>query len=362
MIPTLVIFLAGCSALQERMVVDYRYETGNPATLDSLLEQLADKRVIFVGETHTRLDHHQLQLALLKALHDQGRELAVGAEWFQFPFQKPLDDFVAGRIPDAEMLALSGYYDRWRFDYRLYRPILDFARQHRIPVVALNAPAELIDAIREHGLEGLPAEFRNQAPSTYDRSNALYETRLRHVFGMHANKNGNFERFVDIQLTWDETMAEQAARYLERHPEKTLVIFAGAGHIAYGDGIPDRLERRTPLRAATVLPHMPGMKDRSIADYIVATANAEELPRSGLLGLFLDQTADGLVVKNFSESSTAQAAGLRKGDVLVAVEDQPTPHLAALKLALLDRVPGDTVTVAYRRGSARNGRATVELK
>ena len=39
------------------------------------------------------------------------------------------------------MLRGTQYYDRWRFDYRLYREILSSARRHRIPVIALSANA-----------------------------------------------------------------------------------------------------------------------------------------------------------------------------------------------------------------------------
>ena len=42
-------------------------------------------------------------------------------------------------------------------------------------------------------------------------------------------------------------MAERAARYLQEHPEKTLVVLAGGGHLEYGQGIPKRLLRRVPV-------------------------------------------------------------------------------------------------------------------
>ena len=38
---------------------------------------------------------------------------------------------------------------------RLYRPIFRFAKEHAIPMVALNADRELTEKVGEVGLEGL---------------------------------------------------------------------------------------------------------------------------------------------------------------------------------------------------------------
>lgn len=327
------------------------YDSANATDMDRLAAALKDKRIVYVGETHDRMDHHQLQLAVLDALRRAGREVAVGAEWFQHSFQPELDDFIAGGIDEADMLDRTGYYERWRFDYRLYRPILQYAREHRIPVLALNAPRELTDAVSEHGLDALPLKFQSQLPSSYDRSNTEYERHLGEVFKQHPMADEDrLERFIQVQLTWDETMAEQAADYLTANPEKTLVVFAGTGHIVYGAGIPDRVQRRTPVPSAIVLPRDVGSNMPGSADILVTTA-AVTLPSAGLLGVFLDtDKQERLVVLALAQDeSGAGDAGLREGDVLVAVNGKAIPHLAALKLALIDSKAEDTVNVTYRR-------------
>jgi uncharacterized iron-regulated protein len=62
------------------------------STLEQLVEGLADKRVIFIGEQHTRYDHHLTQLEIIRHLHGQNPNLAIGMEAFQQPFQWALDD------------------------------------------------------------------------------------------------------------------------------------------------------------------------------------------------------------------------------------------------------------------------------
>lgn len=318
--------------------------------MDRLAGELAGNRAVLVGETHTRVDHHDLQLAVIDALRRSGADLAIGVEWFQHSFQDDVDDFLAGRIDEAELLHRTGYFERWRYDYRLYQPIVRYARDNDIPLLALNAPKELTDAVRKHGVDGVPASVRTQLPASYDRTNSAYEESLRQVFEAHdmPADDDRFANFVDVQLTWDETMAEQAARYLDANPEKTLVLLAGKGHLVYGHGIPSRLERRLDGPAATVVAAELAEAEPGSADFFVAT-RAEELPPSGLLGIFLRRDDQGLVVDALSEDSGAREAGLVAGDRLLRVDGREVPHLAALKLALMPHEPGELVTVEYAR-------------
>ena len=66
---------------------------GATPTLHGILDALPDDRVVFVGETHTRYDHHLVQLEVLKFLHRKYGDVALGVEWFQFPFQPVIDAY-----------------------------------------------------------------------------------------------------------------------------------------------------------------------------------------------------------------------------------------------------------------------------
>lgn len=324
--------------------------------MEKLAQKLTDRRVVLVGETHTRYDHHLQQLAILKALHARHPKMALGVEWFQQPAQPHLDDYLAGRITEAEMIERTGYFDRWRFDYRLYRPVIQYAKENDIPVIALNAPAELTNRISEVGVDGLSPEERARLPDI-DRSNKEYESHLKRFFDQHPGERRNFDRFVDVQLTWDESMAQRAAEYLKQNPDRHMVIMAGSGHLAYRWGIPDRLKRRMPgISAATVLFDGGTPANPRIGDYLVFSPE-EALPSAGLLGLLLDTTPEGVKVKGVSEESAAGAAGIKEGDRLVAIDEQPITSYAALRMAMLERRPGETVNVRYERKPLFGGTA-----
>lgn len=336
-------------------------------SLSAVVDSLGDDRVVYVGEVHTAYADHLVQLAVLRRLHDRDPKLAIGVEWFQQPYQEHLDAYIRGEIGEGEMLARTEYFSRWSFDYRLYRPILRFARDHGIPVVALNAPAELTRAVGELGRADVPEELLHHLPSAYGPVGADYQERLREVFDAHPERadNGGFERFVEVQLTWDESMAERVAAYLASHPVRRMVVFAGRGHIGHGSGIPSRVARRSGIEGRIVLVAHGDGEDREAADFLVL-ASPRELPEAGLMGVILDtDDEEGVRVKALSPAGAAAGAGVEKDDILVAIDGRPVPSYADVKLALLDKAPGERIRLSVRRSGLITDREEIlelELK
>jgi uncharacterized iron-regulated protein len=336
---------------------DVLEEAAEPRVLDArgsrplgqVVPRLAEARVVFVGETHDRYDHHLAQLAVIRALHARRPSLAIGLEAFQQPFQPALDDYVAGRIDDRELLKRTEYYDRWGYDYRLYQPILDFAREKGLPLVALNVPRELTRRVGQVGLDGLEEAERAALPTRIDRSDGAYEERLRAVFAQHPEHESlRFERWLDVQLVWDEGMAEQAARFLAAHPDRPLVMLAGSGHLAWRSGIPRRLERWSGARSVLLLPADVGPPDPALADYLMLTEE-RPLPPGGRLGVRLDPEDGGVVIGSIDPQGAAAAAGVREGDRVVSVDGAAVRLPGDVRVALWERRPGDVVTLELRR-------------
>jgi uncharacterized iron-regulated protein len=328
----------------EPIVIDL----GKSATLSALMEKLADERVVYVGETHTAFEDHLLQLEVLKAMHAQSGSLAVGVEWFQWPFQEHLDAYLAGDITEAEMLDRTGYFDRWRFDYRLYRPIVEYAREHDIPLIALNAPAELTQAISRADLEAVEGELHEQLPDSYDFSDAEYSRRLQHFYMQHPDSGGSFEGFLQVQLTWDETMAQRVADYLRAEPARRMLVLAGSGHLEYRSGIPQRVTRRTGIRGKSILIPKHAVTDNRVADYLLH-ADAVELPEAGVFGAFLDTGEEGVVITGFTGTSSGREAGMQEQDRILAIDGTPVNNYADLKIAMLDKLPGDGIDIELGR-------------
>jgi uncharacterized iron-regulated protein len=335
-------------------IQDTRTRVLDPRTLtdmERLIDAIADRRAVFVGESHDRYEDHLNQLAVIEGLHRRGKDLAIGMEFFQQPFQGALDAFIAGEIDEAELLRRTQYFDRWRYDYRLYRPILRFAREQRIPLIALNLEAELTEKVGQAGIASLSPEEQARVPADMDREDPAYLERVKQVFEMHPGQEDRvFERFLEVQLLWDEGMAERAARYLTEHPEKTLVVLAGAGHVEYGQGIPKRVLRRVQVPAASLLNGSTRELDPAAADFLLYPRRIE-LPATGLLGVMLGKEIDaqGARVEGFAEGSGAKAAGIKEGDQIVRIGEQAVTGYGDIRIALIDSRPGQRLPVEVTR-------------
>ena len=319
------------------------------SSLEAIIPALADNRVVLVGESHDRYDHHLNQLEIIRRLHQRHPDLAVGLEFFQQPYQAALDQYIAGQLDETGMLEQTEYYTRWGFDYRMYAPILRYAREQHIPLVALNLPQELTREVGRVGLKGLSEQQRAQIPTDMDRALPGYRERLRTIFHQHPMGPGrNFEHFLEVQLLWDEGMAERAAAYLQEHPGRHLVVLAGSGHVDRRYGIPPRLERRSGIQTAVVLNRDEGALEPGMGDFLLFPTT-RSLPAAGRLGIVLEPVEGGINVGQISKNSAAEAAGLLKGDHLVSINGRKIAGLADVRLAMRDKSPGDRVGVQVLR-------------
>jgi uncharacterized iron-regulated protein len=330
--------------------------------LNAIIPQLATKRVVFVGESHDRFDHHLNQLEIIRRLHLLHSDLVIAMEYFQQPFQSYLDQYIAGALTEKELLKNTEYFDRWRFDYRLYRPILRYAKQHTIPLLALNVPREITSKVGQSGLASLTDKERQAIPEVIDESDADYRRRLKEVFDQHpGSRVRSFERFLQVQLLWDEGMAERAATYLRNHPRHRMVVLAGSGHLVYGSGIPKRLTKRLDVETAIVLNGAEAGLAPDIADYILLP-NSIELPPAGKLGIYMSDTPQGVTVNKFSERSAVKEVGMKQGDQIISLDGEPVHTSADVRIALLDKQPGDNVEVGIRRTNWFSGERKLVLR
>jgi uncharacterized iron-regulated protein len=319
----------------------------------AIMEQIGDKRVVYVGESHTRNEDHLLQLRVIRALFAQNPKLAIGMEMFSREAQPVLDRYVAGELTEREFLKQSGYFSKWSFDYRLYREIINFARSHHLPIVALNQEKEIVSKIFKEGVAALTAEEIAKIPKDRDLAIPGYRERITEVFAMHGQHGGpeQVNGFFQAQAIWDETMAESVATFLTTHPESRMVVLAGQGHTDKGTAIPPRVARRLPaILQAVILNSENEELDQTEADYLIFSKPVE-LPPAAILGVMLGETSEGPLVQGLSEKSKAGAAGIKEKDVILALDDEPIATIDDLKIILLGKEIGKPVTVRIKRKS-----------
>ncbi len=103
-----------------------------------LLDAIAQADLVFVGDYHTLKQSQRSFLKLVQRRWPR-RPLVLGLEFVQGRHQAALDDFLAGRVGEARFLERIEYRRHAVFDtWENFRPILEEARKHQLPVVALD--------------------------------------------------------------------------------------------------------------------------------------------------------------------------------------------------------------------------------
>lgn len=309
---------------------------------------LLDKRVVHLGEIHPRYSDHLIQLAVLHSLHQHSPNIAIGVEWFQQPFQAWLDAYILGHIDEAELLHQTEYYQRWRVDFRVLKPILKYARQHQLRILALNAPTELTRQVSSLGRQSLSLEQLAKLPKIHPPSPAQHQ-RLTSFFEGKIPPDREVEDFIFAQRIWDETMARNAVNFLQHNPEHKLVIFAGNFHLAHQQAIPSDMLREMPeLHSQQVTISSGSFEDYEPGafDYFVFT-DPIALPAHARLGARLrTQTA---CIESIETDRAADQAGLEAGDCLIQLDDFQIRHYADLILQLSQIEPNSQATLTLKR-------------
>jgi aminopeptidase N len=327
--------------------------------ISNVIKSVSGKKIVYVGEYHDRFAHHEVQLDIIKGLFHKDPRIAVGMEMFQRPFQKTLDDYIAGSIDERAFLKKSEYFKRWGFDYNLYKPILDFARAEKIPVVALNLRREITDKVSKTGMDSLTNDERKDLPEQMDFSDMEYRDRLRQVFDQHeGSSERNFDFFLQAQILWDEGMARSIDEYLRKNPDRRMVVLAGAGHLAYGSGVPIRTLRRDGFSYATVLSDV--SVDGDIADFVVFPEALEGLTSPKIMAV-LKESGEQVSIADLPEESVSKKAGVKVGDIVVSLDNAPVKSVDDIRIALFYKKSGDSIRLKVSRKRFLLGTVEIEF-
>ncbi len=353
-------------------------ETGSGLGHDDVIATQAGRAVVLLGESHHDRRHHRWQLHTVAALHGRRPDMILGFEMFPRRVQPVLDRWVAGELTTKAFLREVNWSEVWGFDADLYLPLFHFARQHRVPMVALNVDRALVARVAREGWGAVAAEDREGVSDPAPASEA-YRQSLASVYRMsHIRATGGkgvreislyeasvedptappddpgFRHFVEAQLTWDRAMAEALARARRTGGNPLVVGIIGRGHAEHGWGIPRQLDALGIPDTAILLP-VDRAEDCSfatsgIADalFIVEEMDEPARPRPRL-GIRIETTETGVRVDQVMERSVAEAAGIKNGDVIIAAAGFPVKKTGDL-IKIVDRqAPGTWLPVTIRR-------------
>jgi len=243
---------------------------GKTISFEQLIEKLEQVRVVYVGEQHTDRNDHEIQLRIIRALVEKGKNVRVGMEMFDHTYAAVLNRWSAGDLDWKTFLRKTNWYANWRYDDTLYRDILAYIQKRHLKLIGLNIPFCIPPKIATGGLDSLSPYERAQLPKTIDTTQPEHRAYVKKIYDFHHFKGrDNFEDFYAAQCAWEDGMAQAVADNLD---QATMVVLAGNGHIKDKFGIPDRAFKRTRAPFATVYPAAAGTPlSRTDADFIWIT-------------------------------------------------------------------------------------------
>jgi len=223
-------------------------------TLDQMTQEIKKASLIFIGELHGEIAHHQAQLAIIRRLHNEGVDLAIGLEMFRKENQPTLDAWVNGKIPENQFVQV--YNDNWSM-WPKYRDIYLYARENHIPMVGLNIPRAITAQVARDGYSSLSNDQRMNIPAVSCDVDQAYMDFIIKSLGAHDHADISFMNFCEAQMLWDTVMAKNLVDYLKTHAGKTVVVLTGGGH-AWKHGIPRQVENISNYSYKVILPEVQG--------------------------------------------------------------------------------------------------------
>lgn len=318
--------------------------SGSTLSPQALSERLADARLILIAEQHTNLEDHRIQLRVLELLQETGRPLVIGLEMFEVEDQSLLNGWVAGQFTEPDFIEQSDWYGSWGYHWGYYREILLFARAHAIPLVALSGPWEVVS---ETGAE---PNLSSQDHRSLFR--AFFEADDPVHGGLQEDQ---LEALFAAQCRIDAVMAFNAAEALEAHPDTTLVVLAGSGHVVYELGIARQIQEWYEGPVTTIVPVSVEDANRrvraSIGDFAWGVPEMTD-PAFPELGAVSVSVEGGLHVIHVEPDSPAERGGLETGDVLTRFKDVVITAKPDLNRTLATVEWGDEVALIIQRDGA----------
>lgn len=238
-------------------------DAGTPASLDDLVAAMRDADVVILGETHDDSTTHALQLRLFEAASALDRPVALSLEMFERDVQDVLDEYLAGTIRERDFLEAARPWGNYATDYR---PLVEFARERGLPVVAANAPQRYVSRVSRLGPDALdtlpgtaravlPPNVAPASPSLGTEFNALMSEMMGHgaapdstvsdPSAMHGSAP-DLTNLLHAQNLRDASMGHTIAAYLDWHPGHRVVHLNGTFHSEGGLGVPEHLLRYRP--------------------------------------------------------------------------------------------------------------------
>lgn len=262
---------------------------GQSVSMEKIIEAIGQSDVVFIGENHDDPVAHYLQLEFLKAAQERfgknGRKVALSMEMFERDVQIVLDEYLKGLIPENHFLLSSRPWNNYKTDYR---PMVEFAKENKLAVIAANAPRRYVNRVSRLGRDSLnelsPMAKSWLAPLPYAEASKEYADKFNKL--MSASGMHDTSKILDSQSLWDATMADSIAMYFKKQSKALVIHLNGRFHSEKRMGAPEHLLRyrsKTHFIVISIVseesfPNFDATKQTDLGDFVIVTD--PKLPRT----------------------------------------------------------------------------------
>lgn len=233
LILSLVLSTISLGFSQQKQAYKLYKANGKKAKYKHILKNAPKADVVLFGEFHNNPISHWLQLELLQDLKKKNIALRLGAEMFEADNQEVLNKYLNDEINSKQLSENARLWSNYSTDYK---PLVEFAKQHKLAFVATNIPRRYASKIyKERGFKALDSLSEQEKswiapmPIPFDIELKTYKDMLT-MMGSHAT-----EDIVKAQAIKDATMAHFIIQNLEKN--SLFIHFNGSYHSNYYEGI-----------------------------------------------------------------------------------------------------------------------------
>ena len=278
----------------------YSVELNEVINIEEIVEDLAEYDVIFFGEEHNDSIVHCLEYLLLEKLYNKYRNsLALSMEMFDRDVQVVLDEYLSNRIREKDFTKDARVWT----NYNDYRPMVEFAKEKKLDVIAANAPFRYVNMANRKGQKSLKSLSKTAksfiAPLPYDTATGAYYEKLMAVTHRLTTPDTKKDTVISDTSTlpeispsnmpsinmnqgqslWDATMAYSIYQYLKKNRNKKIMHINGRFHSDEYFGIVQQLEKYDHKIRYLVISAFPNdsfpsidfSQYKNLADYIIIT-------------------------------------------------------------------------------------------
>lgn len=229
----LISFLAQTLFAQDSMSMHYKiYDTRSKQiiSIDKIVADIADADVLFFGEEHNDSAGHYLENKIFRALHAQyGSQLALSMEMFETDNQLVLNEYLAGKMDENRF---SKDARPWS-NYRDYRPMVEYAKQNKLAVIAANPPRRYVSMVTRRGMKALDSLSKEAKrflpPLPYDTLGGRYRDKFMET--MRGAPESASKNIYYSQSLWDAGMSYSIHRYLRKNKGQKVFHCVGKFHV-----------------------------------------------------------------------------------------------------------------------------------